>query len=479
MASTIIDDLPTHIEMQLTKSLNEVLAKENLITIDEDLSLHRVKVLTMLNNLFKEWTREVSMVRDLPNIIKYNVGGLFCTFGSYRLGVHHKDDDIDVIIIVPRHITRVDYFSTFYNKLKKNPAIRYVRAIETAFVPVIKMVILGIEIDMLFASLDLKEVDKNINLERDDLLRNLNAKCVRSLNGCRVANSILRLVPNRKTFQKTLIVIKLWAKRKRVYSSILGYLGGISWAILVARICQLYPNSTPVTLVRNFFVIFSKWDWRQPVLLQPLYRVDLGYPVWDSKTNKSDSTHVMPIITPVYPQQNSTYNVSKSTLNIVRKEFKTSLNIITRGIIAGEFNWTTFFQPSKFFTKYKYFLSIIVLAKCDEDLFEWRGFVKSKLRFLPVFLERDACVRKSHLNPDQFVLPAEMSQGKPSSVWFIGLETTKCNGKNANLDLSTHIRDFCLLLIRTRTKARDGMEIQVNHLKQKDLKDYVPNELNN
>ncbi len=41
----------------------------------------------------------------------------------------------------------------------------------------------------------------------------------------------------------------------------LGYLGGVSWAMLVARVCQLYPNAAPSSLVQKFFLVFSKWKW--------------------------------------------------------------------------------------------------------------------------------------------------------------------------------------------------------------------------
>ena len=46
---------------------------------------------------------------------------------------------------------------------------------------------------------------------------------------------------------------------KGIYSNALGFLGGVSWAMLVARVCQLYPNAAPATLVQKFFLVYSKW----------------------------------------------------------------------------------------------------------------------------------------------------------------------------------------------------------------------------
>ena len=50
------------------------------------------------------------------------------------------------------------------------------------------------------------------DLKDDMLLKNLDPKCVRSLNGCRVTDEILRLVPNIDNFRLALRAIKLWAK---------------------------------------------------------------------------------------------------------------------------------------------------------------------------------------------------------------------------------------------------------------------------
>jgi len=91
---------------------------------------------------------------------------------------------------------------------------------------------------------------------------------------------MLNLVPDVETFRDTLRAIKVWAKRKpsvdvtrkgdahrprmtaierAIYSNILGFLGGVQWALLVARTCQLYPCAAPAALVHKMFVVFRRW----------------------------------------------------------------------------------------------------------------------------------------------------------------------------------------------------------------------------
>lgn len=246
--------------------------------------------------------------------------------------------DIDTLIVVPRHIERVDFFASFGVYLKKISKCEYVRSVEEAFVPVMKTKIDGIELDILFSRLALKNIPNDQDLREGFLLKNLDEKSVRSLNGCRVTDDILLLVPNHESFRLALRAVKHWAKRRGIYSNVLGYLGGVSWAMLVARTCQLYPNAAPSTLLQKFFLVFRQWPWPKPVLLRQNSEdnVNLGFPVWDPRENSSDRFHLMPIITPSYPQQNSTFNVTNSTREIMKEEFILASNVIDE-IITGKF----------------------------------------------------------------------------------------------------------------------------------------------
>lgn len=87
------------------------------------------------------------------------------------------------------------------------------QGVPDAFVPIIKTKISGIPIDLLMARLALNQIPEDLSLQDDELLRNLDERCIRSLNGSRVTDSILRLVPNVGVFRDALRCIKLWAQR--------------------------------------------------------------------------------------------------------------------------------------------------------------------------------------------------------------------------------------------------------------------------
>lgn len=81
-----------------------------------------------------------------------------------------------------------------------------------AFVPIIKLEFSGISIDLIFARLGVSSVPVTLLLKDTSLLRGLEERDLRSVNGTRVTDEILDLVPQKTTFRTALRGIKLWAQ---------------------------------------------------------------------------------------------------------------------------------------------------------------------------------------------------------------------------------------------------------------------------
>ncbi|ELU07731.1 hypothetical protein CAPTEDRAFT_223399 [Capitella teleta] len=455
---------PKEHDLELSKKLEKEMAPYGVFETEEE-QAHRMEVLNKVNILVKAWIRDVSLSKSMPESLIEVVGGGVYTFGSYRLGVNTKGADIDTLCVAPRHVLRSDFFGSFFESLKQHPEVKDCRAVEEAFVPVIKMEFDGIELDMLFARLALQVVEENQNLRDESLLKNLDIRCIRSLNGCRVTDEILHLVPNIESFRMTLRAVKLWAKKKGIYSNALGFLGGVSWAMLVARTCQLYPHACPATLLQKFFMLFSKWDWPAPVLLKQMSDENkLSHTVWDPRVNVSDRFHLMPIITPAYPQQNSTYNVSNSTRQIMMDEFKEAL-VVANNVYANKDEWGSLFQPSDFFQKYKHYIVLVARSDTEDHQLEWVGLVESKIRILVGNLEKNPFICIAHVNPKSFG-PNEDDESPYIAKWFVGLIFK--TGTQTNIDLTYDIQNFMDIVYRqalTINLLKKGMEVEVKHSK--------------
>lgn len=234
----------------------------------------RKEVLLKLNHIIIDWIKEVGRQDGRSEDIIQNSGGKIFIFGSFKLGVHSPGTDIDCLCLAPRHIDRQKHFFGILSKqLENHPLVSEISVVKEAYVPIIKMTFDGIDIDMLFARIGEQYVGDNIqNLNDDNILRNCDSETVRSLNGSRVNNLILELVPNIPSFTLTLRCIKLWAKNRGIYSNVLGYLGGIAWAILVARICIMFPDCKPNQLLKYFFEYYLNYNWKadNPVLITEL-----------------------------------------------------------------------------------------------------------------------------------------------------------------------------------------------------------------
>ncbi|GMG39082.1 unnamed protein product [[Candida] boidinii] len=112
-------------------------------------TLKRREVLSKLQKLTEEFVYIVSKNKNMSDGMAKDAGGKIFTFGSYRLGVYGPGSDIDTLVVVPKHVTREDFFKIFEELLQKRPELNKIQSVPDAFVPIIKTVFDGVDIDLI------------------------------------------------------------------------------------------------------------------------------------------------------------------------------------------------------------------------------------------------------------------------------------------------------------------------------------------
>ncbi|CAI5743466.1 unnamed protein product [Peronospora destructor] len=437
--------------------------------------IHKLHVLKQLSDLLTKWVKVVGRKRELSEEhITLTKGSLFLA-GSYRLGLDDPNSDIDAVCVTPWHVIHDDFFGSFCHLLERTPGVSHLAPVPDAYVPLISLSFLGVRMDLLFARLPVSSVESNQNIDADHMLVGVNEASMKALNAPRVSSMLLCLVPRRRHYRIVLRAVRAWARCRGIYSAKLGYLGGISWAILVAFVCQLYPNAEPATIFVRFFQVLSEWQWPQPVMLNMIYDAGLGFDMWDPRENVFDRSHIMPVITPAYPHMNSSVQVSQSTFSVMYEElwrarylaeiavdiskpfsgaslspenskadlkaavvcmatsmpcFDQPLNAVhsSRGesaAIPGIHEagaWDKVFQTSNFFIRYSSYMVFNFEAASESAMHKWGMFVQSRIRKLVDSLYHISPVSRVHAYPRYFPHVCDAERQWPGSCMFIGIE---------------------------------------------------------
>lgn len=253
-----------------------------------------------------------------------------------------------------------------------------------------------------------------------------------------------------------------------IYSNVLGFLGGVNWAIMVAFICKEYPEQQPSTLLSSFFKVFSTWNWPEPVLLDNTNEMATGTTVegmkpWDPKTNPRDARHVMPIITPVFPRMNSTYNIGIPQKRRIQEELARAALITT-----DESNWRKLYNQSDFFKRHAHFLKITIRAGSNPGEFtKWLRLCESRLRLLFNALDcAEMSVWPFAQVMEQTYKPTGSSIARPEALFFIALTFAP---NVATVDLKYRTSEFLIHQINSWEGRKPDMDLMIQHVVQKDL----------
>lgn len=432
-------------------------------------------------------------------------------FGSYRLGVNGASSDVDLLCIGPAALDAERFFEGALRRLRALPPdeCRDAAWVPNAVVPVCSFVYRGLEIDLVYACVPLARLPRDFDLldERALQLHLMDAKTVLSLNGSRVTDRILQAVPapRRDAFRAALRCVKLWARTRGVYSNKFGYLGGVSWALLVAYVCSDWPGHLKhrdasgrmralfdgccgaADVLRLFFHWWHDWPWPAAVQVRAPDAYERALPpvpgvvCWDPERNPRDLQQLMPILTPAHPSMSTSFNVNASTKRVLQREFRRAHELClelasdacARDAEAATACWRRLLlEPSDFFCRYRHYLRLKATSASDTTQQSWLGWVESRVRHFNNLCEREQSVAECHIHPQLF------AQSPRETHIYVGLDVRSAAPADSEstdargvVDLSPAVSTLRQILQAKQVANETFLEVE--YVRWRQLPDHV------
>ncbi|KAL3116472.1 hypothetical protein niasHT_006919 [Heterodera trifolii] len=236
---------------------------------------------------------------------------------------------------------------------------------------------------------------------------------------------------DQSNFRNLLKTLKIWATNNFIYSNKMGFLNGITLALLVAKIVLLYPFASTAFLLEQFFLYYSTRLGRFPVQINKLDQTDVDWISSGTFSLLNFREFEMPVLTPTVPVQNAARLVTHSNATTIRREMIGALKKIKS--MKGKFDLAIFLNSSPFTQKYQTFIVINCMAEKKEDADEFCGFVEWKMRVQIIFdIDKKGGKIETHLYPNVYqencILPNKFVKTAFSAnhckVWLLGTNSS-------------------------------------------------------
>lgn len=280
--------------------------------------------------------------------------------------------------------------------------VKDVVVVVSARVPVIRFKMSSSAVDLVFASVHSNTPPTDEELLQNDFLLKVTPECRPGVNGIRTLLEIQRRLPvPYDVYVCVLRSVKYWATVRQVYGKVQTFPNGVCLAIMVARVCQVYPSHEPSVLLRFFFRFFSHWMSGKS-RIQPIFitcslhgggaHIPGMLPSWDPARHTDD---LFPIINPAYPYVNSAHSLGSSSLRCFFNEILRASALLNTASPLSEaaLPLQELWEPYNIFDEFSTF--VVVHVKCSYDeksvcrasFNAWKGYVESKLRLIVYSME--------------------------------------------------------------------------------------------
>lgn len=237
-------------------------------------------------------SRTTASVRGQPSFVMIPVG-------SHGLGVWTTSSDIDCLCIGP--VSSKVFFSLAAQRIRKaeqqqryqierdgvtSSSIRLVRRVNAHSGTMFELDVLGIKMDLQYcASAFIAETwPYATRVAPNDPTFQLTSMALAKLKPMRDLYYLRRTVPDYAAFRTAYLLIKLWAKKRGIYSAKFGYLGGIHISIMLLRVCKMMSHTcqghtssmSATTILTTFFSHYADFDWQTRAVYDPFFHSEGG-----------------------------------------------------------------------------------------------------------------------------------------------------------------------------------------------------------
>ncbi|KAG0134786.1 hypothetical protein HOY82DRAFT_668417 [Tuber indicum] len=274
--------------------------------------------------------------------------------GSYALGVHGRDSDIDCLCVST--ISAKTFFEIARQRIRRfggERGIRLTRFVDSK-VPVLEVKVGNIKFDLQYcqAPAIIEHWSAIPLLPPNDSVFSLPASGLKSLNSYRDTEFLLRTIPNLNVFRLAHRFIKIWALASGVFSSRFGYLGGFHITLLLARICKLADGDpkdvTAAKIVRLFFAHYSKTEWLAEIICDPEFSAGARY--------QRFSREPMAVTSIYAPVVNVARNATRHSVSALTREFE----LAEKALDSGRWDLRSMGRENEFLAEYESYVKIDV-----------------------------------------------------------------------------------------------------------------------
>jgi poly(A) polymerase len=304
--------------------------------------------------------------------------------GSARLGVASTDSDLDVVCLIPSYTSGANFFNRVADCLQG--LCDRSQVILDSRVPVLRLQIEGILLDLLYAQVEASDGWEKLNIQ--DLKSII--KDPKSIDGCWEADLMSDLVKSQiplDRFRLLLRAVRSWAKMRGLYGNSWGFLGGFSWSLLCADTCLNYlsHDRSLTALLVHFFQRLSKHDRRQIISLTDEGKQYLAKLPQD----------LFPIVSSIAPCKNTARNVTRSTCQILQAEFDRGARICEQ-ILAGKSTWKSLYEPTDLSADLNALLTIAIADPVESERLKSSNLLESTIVGLIIQLEQTGIFVRPH-----------------------------------------------------------------------------------